>query len=117
MCNGSRGRKCWNSVGFDGGLAARKVTEAIVDELGRLDGFDGQLRALVEEARREGSSDRSAERARLENEERELGRRLSNVADAIAELGLTPELRQKRESLEADRRGATRRLRELGSVW
>ena len=62
MCNGSRGRKCWNSVGFDGGLAARKVTEAIVDELGRLDGFDGQLRALVEEARREGSSDRSAER-------------------------------------------------------
>ena len=71
MCNGSRSRQCWNSVGFDGGLAAGRVVAAIADELGRLDGFDGQLRDLVGQARAWAPPATVGRRAaRLEKEER-----------------------------------------------
>ena len=46
MCSGSREWHCWNSVGYDGALAVRKVRELITAELYELDGFDDQFREL-----------------------------------------------------------------------
>ena len=48
MCAGSRDRRCWNSFGFDGTLAANKVAEAIATEVCQLDTFDHQFRELIQ---------------------------------------------------------------------
>jgi site-specific DNA recombinase len=112
MCTGAREWRCWNSVSFDGALAAKRLVEAITAELFKLDGFDAQLRALVEQARAAGG-DREARLEHLRREAEELRRQRENVADAIAQLGLSPALKDKHEVLEGAERALARRRREL----
>jgi hypothetical protein len=113
MCNGSRSWRCWNSVGISGELAAEKVVAAILAELERLEGFDDQLRAIVEAARHTGGADRAVERARLDEDEQEWGRRRDNVAEAIAKRGLSPTLEGKLAEIDSLGRELARRRRKL----
>jgi site-specific DNA recombinase len=50
MCDNSRHWHCWNSFGFNGQLAARRVMEAITTTLYKLPELDEQFRELVERA-------------------------------------------------------------------
>ena len=43
MCSAARRRQCWNSMGFDGPLAARRLVEVIAAELYQLDSIDDQF--------------------------------------------------------------------------
>jgi hypothetical protein len=113
MCNGSRLRRCWNSIGFDGALAASKAVEAVLTALAGLEGFDDQLRALAEGARRACGDGQAAERAELERAEAELARKRGNLADAVAEFGPLPHLKEKHAELEERGREQARRRREL----
>lgn len=49
MCSHARQWGCWNSIGFNGRLAATQLLEAITKELYQLDAFDNQFASLVEQ--------------------------------------------------------------------
>jgi hypothetical protein len=51
MCSATREWHCWNSVGFDGELAAQQLVSATTGELYQLDGFDDQFAEMVTQAR------------------------------------------------------------------
>jgi len=113
MCNGSRRWKCWNSIGFNGGLAATGMALAVASELARLEGFDDQFRELVARAAQEGGADVARLRADLQGDEAALGRKTSNVMAGLAEHGPIPPINQKLAELEAEGRDLAGRRRDL----
>ena len=113
MCNGSRDYRCWDSVGFPAAAAVAGVAAAVAAELARLDGFDDQFRAIVEQAGRDGGSDLTRSWADLKRDEEESTRLEKNTGDAVAEYGPMPMFQEKFAELEARRRELVRRRREL----
>ena len=113
MCAASREWSCWNSVGFDGALAAARVVEAVTAELYRLDGIDGQFRELVRQAGREGGTDLDRRRVELRRREEALAREKENLLDAIGAFGPKPMFQQKVSEVEAAERERARQRREL----
>jgi site-specific DNA recombinase len=89
MCSGARQWACWNSIAFDGRLAAEKMVEAITNELYKLDGFSEQFAEIVRAARNGKTSD-FADRRRLEEEESSLRQKRDNLVAAISEFGPRP---------------------------
>jgi hypothetical protein len=111
MCAGSREWKCWNSVGFSGAAAAEGVAKTLRAELERLEGFDDQFRALVEEAGRRGGTHSERRRAELERGLAALATKRANLARGVAEYGPDPsfaeelaQLKSEGARLEAERR-------------
>lgn len=47
MCPGARERRCWNSISFEGGLAATRLVDQITSCLYQLDGIDDQFAEMV----------------------------------------------------------------------
>lgn len=90
MCAASREWRCWNSIGFEGALAARHVTDAIMAELGKLRGIDVQFRQLVRDADQNGDGDLAQRRLRVEQDERKLLAERERVKRALRELGNDP---------------------------
>jgi site-specific DNA recombinase len=113
MCSGSRQSRCWNSVSFDGALAATKITEAITAELYRLDGFDAQSRALVEQARRDGGSDLAQRWSELEQAQGRLAAEKENLLAAITAYGPRSMFQEKLSELEAAEREQARERLDL----
>jgi hypothetical protein len=113
MCSGAREWRCWNSVGFDGPDAVAAVTGEIMSGLGRLDGFDGQWRELVEAAARERGAGPAEALARLARDEEALAREKRNVADAVAKCGAFGLLAEKLKELEDRERDLARERRSL----
>jgi DNA invertase Pin-like site-specific DNA recombinase len=101
MCNGSRSWCCWNSFGFSGELAARRLVERITAELAVLDGFDAQFQALVERAAQQGDSGLDREWAELQRREATLKREQENLLNAIMTFGPNVMIQQKLRELEA----------------
>jgi hypothetical protein len=100
MCNGSRAWRCWNSIGFTGAAAVAQVAAAIAAELARLDGFDDQFRALVEQAGRDGGTDLVRSWAELKRDEEASARQQGNLLTAIADYGPKPMFQEKLADLE-----------------
>ncbi|WP_437222741.1 recombinase family protein [Planctomicrobium sp. SH661] len=86
MCDGSRHYQCWNSFGFDGGLAAEKVMAAITAELVQLDGFEDQFRELVQAALTSFADD-PADWECLRVQEAQLQQETDNIMAAIRQCG------------------------------
>jgi hypothetical protein len=101
MCSNARHWRCWNSVGYDGGLAVKRLTEVIFDELGRLNGFDDQYRELIERvgANEHGEAARRWERLKID--EVELTKTRERFVEAIAKLGVQPMFDAKLKEIEA----------------
>lgn len=102
MCNGAREWRCWNSLGFPGALAGRRLREAITAELYRLEGFDAQFRQLVEQACQEGGAHLAQQGDELRRREEALQRKQANLLDAITNYGPKPMFQQKLTELEAE---------------
>ena len=113
MCSGAREWHCWNSFGFNGALAAQRISAAITQELIQLRGFDAQFRALVEQAHLEGSGDLGQRWEQLAREEAARTQQEKNLQDAIAACGPKPILLEKLTELEAVRRAQSQRRRAL----
>jgi len=88
MCNGAREYSCWNSIGFDGAVAAKKLVASITSELYALNGFDEQFREMVSKAAETIGGDAEARWKKLNDEESTIAQRKENVANAIARLGI-----------------------------
>jgi hypothetical protein len=101
MCPGSRERKCWNSTGFNGAMAAERVMAAITSDLYRLEGFDDQFRRLVAEAGRGGGADADRHWADLSRIEANLAKQKANLMATILEFGPKPMFRDQLAQFEA----------------
>ena len=112
MCAGARDGHCWNSVSFDGGLAARRLVDVLNTQLQEIDGLDDQFVAMVNAAM--ASNDELAEAwLDLQKKEAAVTRTQNNVADAIAECGLMPVLKQKLAELNAQQLSLSQERRRL----
>lgn len=102
QCSGCREWRCWNSVGFDGAVAAARIVEIITNELYQLDQFDDQFTELVETAM---NRPRCAEsREQLRKQEETLSQERKNFGDAIAQFGMRPWLQEQLDQLDARER-------------
>ena len=113
MCNHARRWGCWNSIGFNGNRVASQIAAAVAEELCKLDGFDDQLRAIVNEANRGSYDGLSKEREDLNRREAEVARQKNNLATAVAQHGPRPLLGEKLVELEAEDRELALRRRQL----
>ena len=83
MCSGPRHWRCWNSIGFNGPLAATRIVEAITSELYKLDGFDKQFADLVKAAMADRSGSSKQRRKKLREAERALQSEQENLVEAV----------------------------------
>jgi site-specific DNA recombinase len=111
MCNGSRRKRCWNSFGFNGRLAAERILAVIASEFRQLHGFDDQYRALIAASSRDTSFELERARAELKREEAELAALNANIRAAIKAFGdrgpvgdLLRESQEKEQTLTVKRR-------------
>lgn len=102
MCSNARHWRCWNSVGYDGGLLMTRLTDFISGELYRLDGFDDQYRDLVERAGTNGQDDGARVWERLRKEESDMAKARENLLEAIEKLGPEPMFKDKLAIIKAD---------------
>jgi site-specific DNA recombinase len=116
MCNGAREYKCWNSIGFDGALAAKKLVDVITSELYAMDGFDEQFRQIVSKAAATIGGDAEQRWKKLKDEEATIAQQKENVASAIAKLGIKPMLEEKIREIEEKERQLLRQRHELESI-
>ncbi len=100
MCSGSREWRCWNSIGFSGELATKRILAAITQELYALDGFDAQFAELVRLASLDdnrGISDRWRDH---EQQEASLGQEKARFVAAIGQYGPLPMFSDKLREIE-----------------
>ncbi len=116
MCCGSREWKCWNSFGFNGALASRKLVKAITAQLCRLEGFDDQFRELVLEAGREGYSDMAQDWEKLKRDELKGAQKKENLLAAIAAYGPKPMFQDKLSEIEGEERELARIRQKLQAL-
>ena len=112
MCSNSREWHCWNSVGFNGPNAARKMLGVILEALSSLEGIDSQYQEILLQAQsggpeklriREKQLNRVEEEIEREGEKiKRLFREVENFdADLLYEL--SSELTEKKKKLSQDR--------------
>ena len=101
MCSTSREWHCWNSVGFHGPLAVKRLVDAITSELYALPGFEGQFCELVQLARQDRCGGQAERWRKLHSDEAGLAREQANFAAAIAQYGPRPVFQQKLQELDA----------------
>ena len=116
MCSHARRWGCWNSIGFDGQLAATRLIEAITTELYKLEEFDKQFASLVEQARQNRSCGSSERWKHLLSDEEKLARQKENLMSAILEHGSRPMFAEKLSELEALEQNLQRQRRTLESL-
>lgn len=113
MCSGSRTWNCWNSIGFSGELACRKITEAICHLLRGLDGFESQFRELVADAQQARCSGLDEKWSLLQRDEALLFVQRENVQRAIVDCGPTELVKQLLAKVESQQRELAHRRRQL----
>jgi hypothetical protein len=116
MCCGARERRCWNSIGFSGPLAAQKLVAAITSQLYRLEGFDDQFRELVRQASQHGEGISTQRWSKLRQAEEALAHAKDNVRSAIREYGPKPIIAQQLAELEVSERALVRERRHLEAL-
>jgi site-specific DNA recombinase len=114
MCTGAREWQCWNAVGFNGPLAARRIMETITASLYGLDGIDQQMSTLVQQAFDAGAGDANDWR-QIQIAEATLERQKQNLVDAIAEHGHQM-FASKLADIETSKRALAERRRKLDAL-
>ena len=104
MCSGSREWRCWNSVGFNGPLTARKLADQVFDGLRQLEGVEAQFAHLVDRAQRVGKEGLPTkwESWRRRKASHENAKR--NLQEALREFGPRSLIKEQLDSLEAEER-------------
>ncbi len=110
MCSGARERKCWNSIGFPGILAAEQLVQVFTGKLFELDGIDNQFRELVGKAASEGTVGLTTRWKNLERNEAVLANKKERAKEAVIAFGVSSTLQEmladvdKSEKLQAAER-------------
>jgi len=116
MCSCAREWHCWNSVGFNGLLAVRKITEVISAELYRLEGLDPQFREMVRKAGQPGDAALAQRWEQLLRSEESQKRRKANLAASMAEYGPMTMIEEQLTEVKRTDLMLARERRELESL-
>jgi hypothetical protein len=101
MCSGSKNGLCWNSVAIPGTLTVERIVHEISTAVYKLDGFDAQFRAIVEQVASGDGSDLDRRFEDLKHRESQVARERRNFLDAIREHGPRPMFNQMLKDLDA----------------
>jgi hypothetical protein len=101
MCSGAREWHCWNSIGFNGELAATKTVEIVTTGLRELEGLDEQFAELVQIAHQQTVGDPGARWQQLQRDELKLEHERGNLLAAIAAYGPRSDVKEKLAELDA----------------
>lgn len=99
MCTGARGRHCWDSIGFNGEIAALTLVNAITGLFQQLTGFEHQFTELVQSASEHDAGGYSERWARMIREEKLIATHEERLTAAILE-GKAQFLKDKLAELE-----------------
>jgi hypothetical protein len=102
MCNGSREWKCWNSIGFDGAVAATKLVAEISARLYGLDAFERQFADMCAEAQRNGKGSLPARRADLMMRYALHEKAKTNIQESIRAAGPHALLKQQLDEIDRE---------------
>ena len=102
MCSGAREWRCWNSIGFNGELLARRLAEQIVAGLRQMKGFESQFAEMVHGAREESQGGAGHRWGRLTQRELQHAKSKSNLMSAIAVYGPSAMIQEKLADLEKE---------------
>jgi ABC-type transporter Mla subunit MlaD len=86
MCSGAREGRCWNSIAFNGELAAKRILETLTNQLRTVGEVEEQFAAMLNAANAS-NDELSVALAALREREEELARSQKNLVDAIANHG------------------------------
>jgi site-specific DNA recombinase len=113
MCAGSREYFCWNSFGFCGEIASRKLVDIVLGELKELEGFEAQFAEMVRVARDSVAGGLPERMARLRRNEEELAKQKANFTAAIREYGPKDYLTEQMGALDERTRDLALERRQL----
>jgi site-specific DNA recombinase len=99
MCSGSRDYRCWNAATFDGYDAGRRLSQAILAEIGRLPDFDKTFTAKLKAHAEARHSSRASALAEVGAQLVDVLAQIDRVTDAIARAGDLDALVDKLTSL------------------
>jgi hypothetical protein len=112
MCGGSREWRCWNSIGFDGAIAAKRVGEEILASLDAVQGFHEQFANMVGLAQSQGR-DLDREWADLRRREQKYRSEYDNLKKALREFGEKPIVLEQINELEIEEKNLLRERQRL----
>ena len=104
QCSGSRECHCWNSIGFDAALTARKLVTEITARLYALEGFEDQFAALCGEAQRCGKGSLPSRRAELLKRFAQHEKEKANIQASIRAAGPHALLMQQLDDIDREER-------------
>jgi len=79
MCRGAREHRCWCGATFNGTLAARRIAQAVLHEIEKLEDFDAAFLQLVNEEARRLDVDREAKLHDLRRGRQDTEREIANI--------------------------------------
>lgn len=113
MCSGSREYHCFNSIGFEGALAAKRIASVICAELDSLAGFGDQFESIIRMAD-EGAALRNNDLERqLRSDEAAVATDRRSVERAILECGDRSILKKMLDDLDAKERSLAKRRLQM----
>jgi site-specific DNA recombinase len=113
FCAGAYEYRCWQAISVDGPKAARKLAEAIRQEITTLPGFDPALLSALENELAQSAGSRAARIGELDRAEQTARRQQQNILNALREAGPLASLLEDLKSLEADLAGIAEQRDEL----
>jgi len=85
MCSGARDWRCWNSIAFDGILAAERLVAAISERLYAIEEFEDEFCSKIQSIHEGCNGDIGERAAKFERDLTQLQREKENIVKAIAE--------------------------------
>jgi site-specific DNA recombinase len=113
MCNGAREYKCWNSLTFDGRLAAERLSQAVLNEIAALPDFETRIGAMIKE---EWEAIEAAGRQELKSVDAKIQtveRRLENLVRVLSDAQGSPTVVDELKRLEAEKAHLESRREEV----
>ena len=101
LCRGAYEYRCWNAVTVDGPLAAKKITEAVLQEVEKIPDFDSEFSAMVTAEVNRVASSRDQQLRDTENDLARIDREIDNVLAFVRDGRGSSSLAAELERLEA----------------
>ncbi len=116
QCDGSRKHRCWNGVHLNSDLAARKLLDAVQNEVEELPAYDESFLALVHDEAARCDEERQRKINLLVIEVDQLQRQIDNLVDALAKGIQSHSVREKLKECESSLSSRKYALGELQRI-
>ncbi len=113
MCDGARAYSCWNGISIDGPLVAKKIADAVFQEVENMPGFDEAFLNLVNEEALAADSDRQQQLQQLRKKAQQCERTIDNYISFIEEGDSSERIRERLRQAEEEFEDVNYEIRQL----